>query len=28
MRLTLPAREARMLYWSFQEGGRCLVRWP
>ena len=28
MLLTLPAREARMLYWSFQEGGRCLVRWP
>lgn len=28
MRLTLPDREARMLYWSFQEGGRCLVRWP
>ena len=28
MLLTLPAREARMLYWSFQEGARCLVRWP
>lgn len=28
MLLTLPEREARMLYWSFQEGGRCLVRWP
>ena len=28
MRLTLPDREARMFYWSFQEGGRCLVRWP
>jgi hypothetical protein len=28
MRLILPDREARMLYWSFQEGGRCLVRWP
>ncbi|TLM67701.1 MAG: hypothetical protein FDZ69_04190 [Deltaproteobacteria bacterium] len=28
MRLTLPEREARMLYWSFQEGGRCLVHWP
>jgi hypothetical protein len=26
--LTLPEREARMLYWSFQEGGRCLIRWP
>ena len=26
--LTLPAREARMLYWSFQEGARCLVHWP
>ncbi|NJC89006.1 MAG: hypothetical protein FIB02_10850 [Desulfuromonas sp.] len=28
MLLTLPEREARMLYWSFQEGGRCLVHWP
>lgn len=28
MLLTLPEREARMLYWSFQEGARCLVRWP
>ena len=28
MSLTLPEREARMLYWSFQEGARCLVRWP
>jgi len=28
MLLTLPEREARMLYWSFQVGGRCLVRWP
>lgn len=28
MRLTLPEREARMLYWSFQEGARCLVHWP
>lgn len=26
--LTLPEREARMLYWSFQVGGRCLVHWP
>jgi hypothetical protein len=28
MLLILPEREARMLYWSFQEGARCLVRWP
>ena len=28
MLLTLPEREARMLYWSFQVGGRCLVHWP
>jgi hypothetical protein len=28
MFLTLPEREARMLYWSFEEGSRCLVRWP
>ena len=28
MLLTLPEREARMLYWSFQEGARCLVHWP
>jgi hypothetical protein len=28
MFLILPEREARMLYWSFQEGARCLVRWP
>jgi len=28
MSLTLSEREARMLYWSFQEGARCLVRWP
>ena len=28
MFLTLPEREARMFYWSFQEGARCLVRWP
>jgi hypothetical protein len=28
MSLTLPEREARMLYWSFQEGARCLVHWP
>jgi len=28
MLLTLPEREARMLYWSFQEGGHCLVHWP
>jgi hypothetical protein len=28
MLLILPAREARMLYWSFQEGARCLVHWP
>lgn len=28
MLLTLPEREARMLYWSFQKGSRCLVRWP
>ncbi len=26
--ITLPEREARMLYWSFQVGERCLVRWP
>jgi hypothetical protein len=28
MLLTLPEREARMLYWSFQVEARCLVRWP
>jgi len=28
MLLILPEREARMLYWSFQKGSRCLVRWP
>lgn len=28
MLLTLPEREARMLYWSFQEGAHCLVHWP
>lgn len=28
MLLILPERETRMLYWSFQEGARCLVRWP
>lgn len=28
MSLTLPEREARMLYWSFQEGASCLVHWP
>ena len=28
MLLTLPEREARMLYWSFQVGARCLVHWP
>jgi hypothetical protein len=28
MLMVLPERETRMLYWSFQEGARCLVRWP
>jgi hypothetical protein len=28
MLLTLPEREARMLYWSFQVGSSCLVHWP
>lgn len=26
--IILPQREAQMLYWSFQVGERCLVRWP
>lgn len=26
--LILPEKETRMLYWSFQEGAHCLVRWP
>jgi hypothetical protein len=28
MLLILPERETRMLYWSFDEDARCLVRWP
>jgi hypothetical protein len=28
MFLTLSEQDARMLYWSFQEGARCLVHWP
>jgi len=28
MLLILPERETRMLYWSFEEDARCLVRWP
>ena len=28
VRLTLPARDVRLLYWSFSEGAPCLIAWP
>jgi hypothetical protein len=26
--LIMPAKDAQLLYWSFAEGTRCLIRWP